>query len=172
MSTIAIEPVTRQTVCLSSADGRKLLRGIVRNPDQWKGRADDSTGWNLAFIRTIPGDVGEPDSIVTVYTDCNLKPYGERTKTETIDGRSVAVTVPECRYLSFRQYDLPLVCRLLLDSWFLRCRYVFGSLNTHALGIGYFAVTACPDKSNQYQCVTVSETTFQNGRQLTSGAMN
>lgn len=167
-----IETSTRQTVAIDSQDGRKLLRGIMRNPDQWRGRADDSTGWNLHFVRTIPGDVGEPDTTVTVATDCQLKPFGKTETTETIDGQTVTVRIPECKRIHFDRYHIAMVCRLLADRWTLDARYSFGSLNTSALGIGYHSITAHPDKSNHYQYVTVDTTTFQHGRKLTSGAMD
>ncbi len=164
------ETTTRQTVELDSKDGKKILRQIVKDSEDWRGLANDSTGWNLELTRTIRGAIGEPDITVRIQTDLNLKPHGNLEYTNTHNGETYRVTVPACRRIWLDAFYLSTACQLLLDGWQIDAKYSHGSLNTDRHGISYHILSAYK-RPNYYRNVTISQTVFINGRQMTSGGM-
>lgn len=161
---------TRQTLELDSKSGKKILRTIVNDYEQWRGYAADSTDWKLELKRTIPGKIGHPDVVVRIQTDLELKPRGERDCRSESGGESFSVLVPECRRIWLDDFYLPTVCQLILDGWQIEARYTHGSLNTDRAGISYQQLNAYR-RPNYCRNVIISQTTFINGRRLTSGAM-
>lgn len=168
MTTATLERHTCQSITADSKEGKTLLRRIAKNSDGWTGRADHSTNWRLVLTRTIPGEIGEPDRTVSVLTDIDLTP--RRNHSTDWDGDTkLEITIPDPRRVWLR-YELSTVCHFIADGWSLDAHSTLGSLNTSRLGIGFWKLTA-RHPSNYGIRVEISETTYQNGRQLTSGAI-
>lgn len=164
------ETDTRQTLELDSKAGKKILRTIVKDAEQWRGIANASTQWRLELTRTIPGAIGEPDVKVRIVTDLELKPRGEREISQEINGKTYSIRIPECRRIWLDSYYLPTFFQLLLDGWRIGAEYTYGSQNTIMNGLGYMVLFAYrPD--SYYRRATISQTEFLNGKQLSCGGM-
>ena len=160
-------PYTSQTVAIDSAPGRKLLRQIVKDPDEWTANASESTDWLLVLTRTVAGELGEPDAVVTVKTDLSLKPRGKVGQVDDCSGDGTSVFVPAITRIHLSHFDLPDVCQLLLDGWRIGSTTSVGSYNTSKLGLAYQQLFAY--RRHYHSGPTISETTYQNGKQLTCG---
>lgn len=134
---------THQTVSLDSKEGKAFLRKVRRArlpwPEEWCLHASPETDWKVVFSRTVKGDVGEPDSYVSVATDSLVVVYGESGTVKSFSD-SEPVVVPAATVARLSGADVRTAAKLLLDGWRFVVTQSAGSTSSSRHGLAFLSL--------------------------------
>jgi len=184
ISTVETVSVTVQSVDVETKEGKQFLRRVIRENsrgswgDGWTGHASPESDWRLELRKTIKGEIGEPEQLVIVRTDVELKPrgkYGEQH--EYGDTAEPTVDIPSVRRAYLACSDMTLAASMLIDGWRLQIDCHRGSQSSKAHGLGFTELTAyriLKVGREQYPSanVVISSNVSVNGRTVCGGTFN
>lgn len=134
---------THQSITIDSKEGRAFLRKVARSRhewrEEWRLHAGPQTNWNVTFTRTVSGDVGEPDHVVTVETDAPVHLYGQSGLVP--DEGPHRVTVPAATRLWLCGADARTAAKLLLEGWRFTVVHSAGSPSSREHGLAFLYLT-------------------------------
>lgn len=134
---------TNQSITIDSKEGRAFLRKVARSRhewrEEWQFRASPETDWKVTFSRTVAGEVGEPDSYVTVETDAVVCRRGNTGLVKCFHD-SDEVVVPEARVARLSGADARTAATLLLDGWRFEVSQSSGSTSSSKHGLAFLSL--------------------------------
>lgn len=134
---------TNQFITIDSKEGKAFLRKVARSWHEWRQewhfRASQETDWKITFSRTVKGEVGEPDSYVTVETDAVV---GRRGNTGLVKSfhDSDEVVVPAATVARLSGADARTAATLLLDGWRFEVSQSAGSTSSSKHGLAFLSL--------------------------------
>jgi len=173
----AVVQASTYTLCKTGTpEGKKFLRKIIRDNsncryrEDWSVRASLETEWRLEFRRTINGEIGDPEKVITVMTDEKVSVNYQSGDKKSFED-SQAVTILPCRYISLSGSDVKTLCFMMLQDGFrISAEASSGSTSSSKHGISVYTLRV----KTQQLCGTVEighHSMAVNGNRVISGSV-
>jgi hypothetical protein len=166
---------TRQFASLDTPEGKKLIAKLLRDIDKPRTsvhiRADRSTDWKVIISKTIKGELGDPDTEVTIRTDTKISVYDNEYGHFASGSDSQPVTIPYPQYVSLSYSDVRTFLEFVRDGWCFRVSASRGSITSSKHNMGFMSLEAYHRNGNQ--SITIGYTSvFIDGNHVIRGTVD